>query len=185
MLWTTNLDVQVQSAVELLKMVKAKTYALTMGSGYHVGENMCLDEVVATRLEPFAKSHFSADLALNDEEEGVRIHCAHYIGVSTSSWQYPSTPLAKELVMALLNEKEYGVFDVLVRSHAHYYCMVELGSHFAVITPAWQLRTPYEVKIGLSMLPQIGYVFMEVQHGKIWKEKKIWSPKSPIREVRL
>jgi hypothetical protein len=180
-LWTTDLDTQIESARILLSMVNAKKYIVTQGSGYHVGQNMSLDQLVARAL----KGQFGQDVAIRAKEAGVRMHFSHFVGVSTSSWQYRTTPIARELVSALLNEKEYGKYHAVIRSHAHYYCYVEFGSHFGLITPAWQLRTPYMINKGLSLLPKIGYVVLYAEDGSIWKERHLWSIKNPVKEVAL
>jgi hypothetical protein len=88
------------------------------------------------------------------------IHLSHDISVSTSSWQYRTTPIAKELVAALLNEKELYSYKSIIRSHAHYFCTVAFTSNFGLITPCWQTRTPYMIRKGLSLIPKLGYVIL-------------------------
>lgn len=179
--WTTNLDIQAQTAADLCKMFKTKKYIVTQGSGYHVGENISLDELVAQKLG----GDFGIELALNLEKEKIRLHFSHQIGVSQSSWQYRTTPIARELVSALLHENSYEKFHGVIRSHAHYYCGVEFGSHFGIITPCWQLRTPYMVGKGLALLPKIGAVVLDVSDGEVAKERYLWDVECPMKEVKV
>ena len=171
--WTSDIHLQAKTAAELCKMFDAGKYLITQGSPYHVAENPCADALTADALG----GEFAPEFALKLKDEGVRLHFSHKIGVSTSSWQYRTTPIARELVSALLNEKEYGKFHGIIRSHAHYYCGVEFGSHFGIITPCWQLRTPFMVAGGLAMLPKIGAIVLDIDKGDVAKERYLWSIK--------
>ena len=177
--WTTDIRLQAKTAAELCKMFDAKKFLVTQGSGYHVAENPSADAMTADEL----KAEFGTELALNLKEEKIRLHFSHQIGVSQASWQYRTTPIARELVSALLNEKEYGKFHGVIRSHAHYYCGVEFGSHFGIITPCWQLRTPYMVAKGLALLPKLGAIVLDVDKGDVAKERYLWNVENPVREV--
>lgn len=177
--WTTNLDLQARCAAELCEMFDADRYIATQGSGYHTGENPTADGLFAEKLG----AEFGTEIALNLKEEKIRLHFSHAIGVSQASWQYRTTPIARELVSALLNEKEYGKFHGVIRSHAHYYCGVEFGSHFGIITPCWQLRTPYMTQKGLALLPKLGAIVLDVDRGDVAKERYLWNVQKPLKEV--
>jgi hypothetical protein len=177
--WTTDLGLQAQTAADLCKMFEVKKYIVTQGSGYHVAENLSADAHVAQLLG----ADFGTEIALNLKEEKIRLHFSHQIGVSQASWQYRTTPIARELVSALLNEKEYGKFHGVIRSHAHYYCGVEFGSHFGLITPCWQLRTPYMTAKGLALLPKLGAIVLDVDKGDVAKERYLYPCGRIMKEV--
>jgi hypothetical protein len=177
--WTTNIDLQAECATTLCKMFKADRYIVTQGSGYHTGENPSGDAMVADKLG----AQFGTEIALKLKDDRIRLHFSHSIGVSQASWQYRTTPIARELVSALLNEKEYGKFHGVIRSHAHYYCGVEFGSHFGIITPCWQLRTPYMTQKGLALLPKLGAVVLDIDKGDVAKERYLWNVRKPLKEV--
>jgi hypothetical protein len=95
--------------------------------------------------------------------EGVVHQFAHHIG-TTSSATYESSAPMRELVAGLVEAAQWGspMPDVVTRSHRHRYISVEIpsykGSIKAVITPAWQLRTPNIERIDRMRIAHIGGV---------------------------
>jgi len=178
---TNDLSAQVDAAVELLRMIDTDKFYFTQGSEYHCMEDRPLEGVVADKIG----GTFSDDIIL--EVEDVRIHASHNVPVSGSSWQYRSTPLARDLLLYALNNspKEYGRIDVVIRSHAHYYVAVEFPNQLGIITPCWQTRTPYAVKRDLVSPPNIGYVTLEIDGNRVRHDKKIYKIGTPSRSVRV
>ena len=122
-------------------------------------------------LEAYAKT-IRADKhgwEINFQPEGTKgvFHISHQVGVSAASWQYRTTPIARELVAALLNEKELYKYDGVIRSHAHYFVFVRFNA-FGLITPCWQTRTPYMIRKGLSLIPKLGYVVIQHHDNEHW-----------------
>lgn len=161
----SDVSEQVDAAESLVNQIDCDKILVTYGTTYHTKENPNLDEQFAKQIH--AKAH---DYEINFQPEGIKdiIHLSHQINVSTSSWQYRTTPLAKELVAALLNEKELYKYKSIIRSHAHYYCYVAFSKSFGLITPCWQTRTPYMIRKGLSLIPKMGYVTLNIEDGE-WK----------------
>ena len=154
----SDTDEQVNAAAELVSNINCDKILVTYGSKYHTKENPNLDEAFAKEV---GASKHDYEISFQPKTLDDVFHLAHNIGISFSSWVYRTTPIAKELVAALLNEKELHSYKCVIRSHAHYYCMVSFTSNFGLITPCWQTRTPYMVKKGLSMIPKLGYVLLE------------------------
>jgi len=154
-LWTSDVDEQIEAAIDLVKMIKFDRIHVTYGTPYHTEENLNADEVFAKRIG--ASLH---GWEIQGKMENGIVHFSHQITVSTSAWQYRTTPLAKELVAALLNDDVFPKYRVIVRSHAHYFCYVGFSKNFAIVTPCWQLRTPYMIRKGLSLVPKLGYVLL-------------------------
>jgi len=154
---------QVKAAAELVSMINCDKILVTYGSKYHTKENPNLDEQFAEEIG--ATKH---DYEINFQPKTLKdvIHLSHNISVSTSSWQYRTTPIAKELVAALLNEKELYRYKSIIRSHAHYFCTVAFTSNFGLITPCWQTRTPYMIRKGLSLIPKLGYVILQKEKNE-------------------
>ena len=152
--WTTDIDMQVEAACDLVKQIDYDKALVAYGTPYHTSENLNADQVFAKAVGAVKHAY-----ELSFQPNGCHdiIHVSHAIGVSTASWQYRTTPLAKELVAALLNEHALYKYKCIVRAHAHYFCAVQFSS-FGFITPCWQSRTPYMVRKGLSLVPKLGYV---------------------------
>jgi len=178
---TSDLNAQVDAAVEMLKMIDADEFFFTMGSEYHCMDDRPLEQVVAERMGGV----FSDDLIL--EVEDVRIHASHNVPVSGSSWQYRSTPLARDLLLLELNNstKKYGKIDMAIRSHAHYYVTVGFKRQTGIITPCWQTRTPFAVKRDLISPPDIGYITLHVDGDDIYHRGKFYDIGIPSRSVRV
>jgi hypothetical protein len=157
-LWTADIGEQIDCAVDLVKMIKYDKLLVVYGTPYHTDTNINADEEFAKRMN--ADAH---GWELHFKPKGMEdiFHMAHSIGISTSAWQYRTTPIARELVFALLNEKEFYRYTGIIRSHAHYFVSVSFTSNFGLVTPCWQDRTPYMVQKGLALVPKMGYVVLE------------------------
>jgi hypothetical protein len=157
--WTNDLSVQARAAADLLSRIKAKHVYCTQGSEYHCMEDRPLEQYVAELLH----GEYGDDLII-DNEGLSRFHVAHNVPVSKSSWQYRSTPIARDMLLMAVNQarEEYGKIDLVVRSHAHYWVCVGLGHQWGIITPGWQARTPFAVKHDIITAPDIGWVVVEI-----------------------
>ena len=160
--WTTDIDEQIDAAVELINKIDYDKLLVAYGTPYHTGENLNADAILADKLN----ADFQ-DYEINFQPKGQSdiFHIAHSINVSLSSWQYRTTSIAKELVAALLNEKELYKYRGVIRSHAHYYCKVDFSNSFGIVTPCWQTRTPYLVRKGLQLIPKLGWVTLSDEEG--------------------
>jgi hypothetical protein len=158
--WTTDMDVQVKIAQKMIKGIKVRNNKIygTQGSTYHTNENISADKLVIEGLGGV----FGEDLVL--QTNGVRMHFAHKVGVSSSTWQYRSTPIAKELVMAALNEADFGKFNIVARSHAHYFAAVTFSNSLGIICPCFKSRDDFVSRLGLAYNPSIGYVVLDINN---------------------
>jgi hypothetical protein len=185
-LWTANLDSQVNAAAQLLKQIRTNRYVFTLGSGYHQGFQLSLDEMVSKALRDKAEFHNHLLLELKDRD--VRMHFAHYVGVSATTWQYRTTPLARDMVIIHLNRalKSYGDVNWVIRGHAHYYVGTWYSSQTGFVAPAWQAMGPFSVKKGLWTPPDLGYVLMNVEtDGTVDLEDKVFTIDNPVKVVGL
>jgi len=160
----SDVDKQIDAAVELVNRINYGKLLVTYGTRYHTDENLNGDQVFAKVIGANAHNY---ELSFKPAGVDSILHFSHHVSVSFSSWQYRTTPIAKELVAALLNEKELYKYDGIIRSHAHYFVQVSFSA-FGIITPCWQGRTPYMISKGLSLIPKLGYVILESEEGK-WR----------------
>lgn len=174
--WTTNYLDQIDASVELVKMFGAKKVYVTRGSNYHVEQGgVSIEEIFGQRIgaEKVEGRFVSPELFL--DVEGVTFNFAHHIAGSVSGWMYRSTPPAKEMMLAQLNESHKWPFDVLVRSHNHYYWYVGSASKLALLTPCWQLQTWFVLrKTSAGSIPDIGAIRFEVTGNEYDWDAKLY-----------
>lgn len=177
--WSTDLDDQLECAALLLKEYNAKRTYLIDGTGYHVdagGKSLEHHLGLALDAEKIGgyKKRSADELFLRVGE--VTFHFSHHISVGTG-W-YKTTPLARELVFALLNESDKHRVDVIVRSHVHYFCGVEFTRQRGYILPCWQMQTRYmRKKSSFGMVPVIGAIRFRIINGsEIRLDKRFFKP---------
>jgi len=131
--WTNELDVQVDEAARLLKMIGAKQYYGTQGSPYHTGLNTSCDKLVLDKLDGI----FKTDLYLT--VNGIRFHCRHDIGYSGVPHGRATAP-NRDLINTKLNSDLYGNVDISLYAHTHYSQGVMNYGQKAFIVPGWKAR---------------------------------------------
>ena len=166
-----NFEDQLRIAVLLLKpevekcMALGGTYYHIRGTEAHVGQSGVYEEMLAQRLG--AKPNRVGQYARYDLWKRVGsdclVHLLHHIGTTGSAAHEASAvnaELTAEYVEAARWKKEPP--DFIVRSHRHRSIAVDLNSAkgyaAAIVTPAWQGKTPFTWKIPGARIsePQIG-----------------------------
>lgn len=166
--WAQNLEVQRRVAEQVLSPVvrRAERYYHIRGTEAHVGSSAQDEEALARSLGAVPNEvgqHARYDLWI--EVNGCLGHLLHHIG-TTGSQSYEATAVHKELVESFTEAGRWGHQppDFIVRSHRHRYMMTTMstdrGPCAAVVTPAWQGKTPFVWKIpgGRLSQPQWGGV---------------------------
>ena len=179
-------------AVECLKPVveKAHTYYHVRGTEAHVGASGEQEELLARQLgaKPDSEGH-SARWELYLDLHGHLCHFTHHIGTTGSS-AYESTAPYKEQVESYLDA---GRWDrkppqVIVRSHRHRHIEVRSpsrdGHSVVLVTPGWQLKTPFVYRIpgARASQPQIGGALIRVGDRMLYTDSKVWSLEPPQTE---
>jgi hypothetical protein len=168
---TNDIMEQIGIAETLLNEINAKDWCFVQGSYYHTDQNVSSDQLLAYIM----KGQFGNELVV--KSDGQRLHCSHAVGVSMASPAYRTTPIARELMLAAINEKEYGKFNLIMRGHAHYFCRVSFGGSHGIICPCWKGRDTFAQTRTLAMMPHIGYVLLKVENDGITIEPHIYSLK--------
>jgi hypothetical protein len=179
-------------AHECYKAVLGKEAALywMRGTEAHVGASGEQEELLARALgaKPDAEGHH-ARWELYLDLHGHLCHFTHHIGTTGSS-AFESTAPYKEMVESYVDA---GRWDrkppqVIVRSHRHRHIEVRSPSrdgHSAVlVTPGWQLKTPFVYRIpgARASQPQIGGVLIRVGDRMLYTDSKVWSLDPPETE---
>jgi hypothetical protein len=147
------------------------TYYHIRGTEAHVGQSGIYEEQLAQRLG--AKPNEQGQYARWDlwkrvgGKDGPLVHLLHHVGTTGSAAHEASAvnaELTAEYVEAARWNREPP--DYIVRSHRHRSIAVDLNSArgyaAAIVTPAWQGRTPFTWKIPGARIsePQIGGVLI-------------------------
>jgi hypothetical protein len=166
--WTQNLADQRLHAERILSPIVEKCegrYWHIRGTEAHVGKSGTEEEQLAKALGAIPNAdgqHARWELWKQIGGHGL-IHFTHHIG-TTSSSAHETSAVNAELASAFNEAGRWGNEppQIIVRSHRHRCCEIRMpakwGYATALVTPAWQLKTPYVYKIpgGRNSTPQIG-----------------------------
>ena len=186
-----NIEDQVRIALQVMEPIigakKCKGYYHVRGTEAHVGKSGQDEERIARQLGAIPDGNSYARNELWIELGNDLIHFSHHIG-TTSSASYELTAVYKELVEAYNEAGRFGERppSVIVRSHRHrqFECRVasEHGYAVALVTPGWQLKTPFvhRIALGRAGTPQIGgYLIRLGDEDGIYTRFKTWKTKRP------
>lgn len=157
---------------------------MVRGTESHVGQSAVDEETLAREVGAIpnhAGQYARWDLWI--EMSGRLVHFLHHISTSGSN-AYEGTALSKELTEEWNEAARWGrpAPDVIVRSHRHRNYKLEVptrnGMGYAVVTPGWQLKTPFTWRIAGGRLaePQFGGVLIRMSdEGEFYVRAKVWS----------
>lgn len=141
------------------------------GTQAHVGQSGEFEERLARMLgaKPNSEGQF-ARFDLWKRVGNCLVHLLHHIG-TTSSASHESSAVNAELTAEYVEAARWNREppDFVVRSHRHRCIAVDLnsakGNAAAIVTPAWQGKTPYVWKVPGARIsePQIGGILIR-QH---------------------
>jgi hypothetical protein len=183
---TNSIDKQRAAAIEVLTPLKKfGQIFITRGTEAHSGPGSEAEEAIAKALgcaknEAGEYAQWQHWLDVDD----VVFQFAHHIGV-TSSAAYESSAPMREMVAGLVEAAQWDkpLPDVFVRSHRHRFIPLSIPSYrgriHAVITPGWQLRTPFVERIDRMRMPHIGGVVFRVDNNRCEIEEKIYPLPDP------
>lgn len=165
-----NLEDQQRIAETLMRPIVERcqatggTYYHIRGTEAHVGQSGEFEERLARNLgaKPNAEGQY-ARFDLWKHVGSALVHLLHHIG-TTSSAAHESSAVNAELTASYVEAARWGRRppDYIVRSHRHRSIAVDLnaanGSAAAIVTPAWQGKTPFVWKVpgGRLSEPQVG-----------------------------
>lgn len=189
--------IAVASLSSLIAACKASggDYFHIRGTEAHVGQTGENEEKLAVALGAKADKNgrFSRPelwLSLN----GFLAHFNHHIGTTGSS-AYEATAVYKELVEGFVEggRRADQPPSVIVRSHRHRYLAVGIATDMgdgegcdaiSVVTPGWQLKTPFAYRIAgaRQTQPQIGGVLIRIGEDGPYLRKRVWHVSRPEPE---
>lgn len=184
---THNMKDQGLIAKEILKPVVEQCegrYYHIRGTEAHVGKSAQSEEGLAIGLNAIPDAHQHARNDLWIQVGDGLVHLLHHIG-STGSLAYETTAVMKELTESFVEAARWGRRppDMIVRSHRHRYVELAIpssrGKARAVVTPAWQGKTPFVWKIPGARLstPMFGGVVVRwaEESQTLFVREKVWT----------
>lgn len=191
-----NLEDQARIAEAVLRPVvnqclaSGGTYYHIRGTEAHVGKSGENEERLARNLgakpnDQGQYARFELWKRVGDKSASVHaplVHLLHHIG-TTSSAAHESSAVNAELTASYVEAARWARTppDFIVRSHRHRSIAVDLdsanGGAAAIVTPAWQLKTPYVFKIPGARLsePQLGGILIRQGDEVFYYRRKVWS----------
>lgn len=156
---------------------------MVRGTEAHGGSSDVDEETIAREVGaiPNAAGQFSRwDLWLSLGDR--LIHFLHHIG-TTGSNAYEATAVNKEMTEEYNEAARWGQRrpDCIVRSHRHRAFKIEIptdrGFGIAVVTPGWQLKTPFTWKIPGARLaaPQFGGWLIRLGDEDLYAREQVWT----------
>lgn len=186
-----NLGDQARLAYDVLAPVvdKAKGgFYMVRGTEAHVSASAREEETLAERLGAIPNAegqHARWDLWARIGPHLV--HFLHHIS-STGSQSYEATAVHKELIEEFVEAARWRREPpaAIVRSHRHRHIETtvstgtdsgRIGRAFAVVTPAWQGKTPFAWKIPGARLstPQFGGIVLRYHDGVLFSRECVWT----------
>lgn len=188
-----NIKDQIELAHRILAPVARKAeggYYHVRGTEAHVGPSAEAEEALAARLGAVPNSagqHARWELW---KKLGPHLcHFLHHIG-TTGSTAWQATAVNKEMSESFVEAGRWGDQppQVIVRSHRHTCIEVRVptaaGYGIAIVTPAWQMRTPFAWKVPGARLsqPQIGGILIRLGDEELHTRFKVWRVERPEAE---
>jgi hypothetical protein len=192
---THNITDQIQIARDVLmpriNNKKCIGYYHIRGTEAHVGKSAQSEEGLARSLGAIADSKGNAARwEMWMKVQGHLIHFTHHVG-TTQSASYESTAVWKEMVEAYTESGRWlqEPPDMVVRSHRHRQFEIKTatrrGYGTSIVTPAWQLKTPFVYRLGMGRAsqPQVGgYLIRVGDEDGLYTRFKVWDIERPETE---
>ena len=179
-----NLEDQAKLALAILKPVRdrCEKFYMIRGTEAHVGKSGQEEERLARELEAIpdeAGRHARYELW---KRVGTALcHIMHHISPSGRA-AYETSAVQAELIaeFAEAGQSREEPPDFVVRSHRHRYIKVDnptsRGGAFGIVTPGWQLKTPFVFKIagGRISQPQFGGILIRQGDEEFYPRACYW-----------
>lgn len=181
--------VQEYAAIDLLTKtiggVPNNGIFVVKGTEIHVGPSGSSEEKIARAIGAEVNDlGESSSWQWNLDLDGVVFNFAHHISAANASAYETSAPM-RELISGMVEAEQWNqpMPNVMVRSHRHRFIPVSIpsirGRIHSVVTPSWQLRTPFVEKIDRMRMPHIGGIVFKVQGGQTEVCEKLYPLPGP------
>jgi len=193
---THNLADQQKIAEMILKPVltapHCEGYYHIRGTEAHAGKSGQYEELLARSLNATPNSHgqYARDELWLRVGKSL-VNCMHQIG-TTGVAAYETTAVHRELIAMYTEAAQWGDEppDISVRSHRHRYSETRIptnkGYGIGVVTPGWQLKTPFVFRTGMKhSTPQLGGILVRQGDEEAFCRSRIWPLGRPKTEGEI
>lgn len=151
--YTTDFMEQSDIVVELLKMIKAREFVFSLGSGYHVtSEGINIEHMISK----FVNGKWVGEHGFLNVEN-VKIHLRHWTNFSSIPYNRFNA-MQKDAAVDRLNNIEV---DLYLRAHTHHYGFSGTKHSTSITSPSWKVLDEY-MSAKSSDIPDNGYVVINV-----------------------
>jgi len=176
-LLTTDRNIQVDMASEIIWKVGAKKDVLTYGTSYHTGqeedfERKISDNVNAEAIKP----------ELNLDINGIILNVKHHT-IPSSSPYGQGTPLLKDQLYQMLwaEHEERPKANIVVRSHIHEYLKIDSRNGIALVLPALQGAMTKYGQRRCAKVVDFGFAYVDIYpNGEFDLQVQIMKPRFQI-----
>jgi len=156
-------------------------FFMIRGTESHVGKSAEHEEALAKSLGAIPDhlgKHSQYEMFMRLDDNGPLINFKHHIGI-TGSTAYAATRPSRDYLELVYNSVMWGraVPNIMVRSHRHKFLVLEpegKDDNWIVVTPGWQLKTPYAHRITDDM-PVMGAIVIRKSDERTYVTKRTWS----------
>lgn len=155
---TTDRLKQVAIAKSVIDFVDSKSNIIVSGTDFHVGNSENFEQILAEQLDCKFENHTWLDIS--KQVFDIKHHCA-----SSGVPQGRYNPIAKEAVWASLWSETNLIpnpVKFLVRSHVHYFSLIQNSRMTALTTPALQGFGSRYGATRCSGLVDIGFISFDI-----------------------
>jgi predicted phosphodiesterase len=156
---TTSMSAQDKVAIDLLSQIKFRKVVGCVGTKYHGKCNPNHDQTVIEGLGGVCMDEISMNI------EQTRIYANHRTPVRMTQWESRPQSIAKDMLLNELNAMDFGHYDIICKSHVHYYIALDQGTSVGFVCPCWKGRDDFAKGAcnPFAFNPSIGYVMFDIE----------------------
>jgi hypothetical protein len=181
-LLSTDRFFQIQMCKKVVETVKAKHVTIVAGTPYHCGQSEDWEQVLANDLKCKFESHAWLDI------NKVVFDCKHHCG-SSSIPHGRFTAISRDAIWAKLWAEANLIpqkINYLIRSHVHYFSMIDDGAMVAMTTPSLQMFGSKYGARKCTGIPTIGFLSFDINpNGSVIFRKHLANLSSQVAKPTL
>jgi hypothetical protein len=156
---TTSMSQQAKTAVELISEIKFRKVIGCRGTSYHVKKNPNMDAQVIEDLGGVCMDEVSLTIG------ETRIYANHRTPVRMTKFESRPQSVAQDMILGELNAMDFGHYDIICKSHVHYYVALDMGKSIGFVCPCWKGRDEFAKGASnpFAFNPSIGYVMFDIE----------------------
>ena len=157
---TTSMNQQAKTAIELLSEIKFRKVVGCRGTAYHGKKNPNLDHLVIEGLGGVCMDEVSMKIG------ETRIYANHRTPVRMARFETRPQSVAQDMLLAELNEMDFGHFDIICKAHVHYFVALDMGKSIGFVCPCWKGRDEFAKGAAnpFAFNPSIGYIMFDIEN---------------------